>query len=94
LFADGGGDDQELRVRMVEAYCVKDQQGRPELVDGKHQLPIIPLVGVVQDQKCRLLLWPRYSEKDMERFMDQVGQRTDKILGRPQNSLLRAENSG
>nr|WP_321464900.1 hypothetical protein [uncultured Desulfobulbus sp.] len=82
LFVDWGGDDPELRVRMIEVYCVKDPQGRPQLVDGKHQLPIIPLVGVVQDQECRLLPWPRYSEKDMERFMDQVERRTDKVLGR------------
>lgn len=77
---------------MREKYCVRDPANQPILVKGQRLLPIIPLVGEVGDQACFKPSWPRYQADDLEKLVDGVSSRVDRVVDRLVEKYFKANN--
>lgn len=77
---------------MRERYCVRDPAYQPVTVKGQRLLPIIPLVGEAANKDCFKPSWPRYEADDLEKLLDRVSSRVDKVVDRLVEKYFKPNN--
>lgn len=80
LFADSLPQNASEREALIQARCIKNANGQPELDShGQRLLPIIPLVGKA-DAECQEPAWPTYTQDDLALLERQLDSRVELVL--------------